>query len=105
LGICLVGAYSPRNTLFDVWVALGAGIIGYLMRKDEWPLGPLILGFILGPMLEQALRQSISMGGPTIFFSRPIAIGFLVLAVILVAISLRYIRRVPKTIVADDSDT
>jgi len=104
LGICLVGAYSPRNTLFDVWVALGAGIIGYLMRKHQWPLGPLILGFILGPMLEQALRQSISMGGPTIFFTRPIAVGFLVLAVILVAISLRYIRRVPKEIVEDDSD-
>jgi putative tricarboxylic transport membrane protein len=104
LAICLVGAYSPRNTMFDVWVALGAGILGYLMRKNEWPLGPLILGFILGPMLEQALRQSISMGGPTIFFTRPIPVGFLVLTISIVVISLKYLRRVPKEIIKDDSD-
>ena len=71
LAICVVGAYSPRNTMFDVWVALGAGVLGYIMRKNNWPVAPLILGFILGPMLEQSLRQSLSMGGPMIFFTSP----------------------------------
>ena len=47
LAICLVGAYSPRNTLFDVWVALAFGVIGFAMKKANWPLAPLILGFIL----------------------------------------------------------
>jgi putative tricarboxylic transport membrane protein len=105
LGICVVGAYSPRNTMFDVWVALGAGILGYAMRKRNWPLGPLILGIILGPMFEQSLRQSMSMGGPSIFFNRPIAIVLFILAIALLVISLKLLKRVPKEIIEDDSDT
>jgi putative tricarboxylic transport membrane protein len=105
LGICVVGAYSPRNTMFDVWIALGAGILGYAMRKRNWPLGPLILGIILGPMFEQSLRQSMSMGGPSIFFNRPIAIVLFILAIALLVISLKLLKRVPKEIIEDDSDT
>ncbi len=104
LGICVIGAYSPRNTLFDVWIALGAGVVGYLMRKTHWPLAPLILGFILGPMLEQSLRQSISMGGATIFFHRPISFTFLIGAVVITIISLKYLKRVPKVIKDDDNN-
>jgi putative tricarboxylic transport membrane protein len=104
LGICVVGAYSPRNTLFDVWIALGAGVLGYLMRKTRWPTAPLILGFILGSMFEQTLRQSLSMGGPMIFFRRPISIGFILLAVILTAVSLKYLRRSPKVLLEKDAD-
>lgn len=96
LGICLVGAYSPRNAMLDVWVAFGAGVLGYVMKKNDWPQAPLMLGFILGPMLEVSFRQSLSMGGPVIFFSRAIALAFLVLAVIVLVISVKFIRRVPK---------
>lgn len=105
LGICIVGAYSPRNTMFDVWVALGAGVLGYLMRKNGWPLAPMILGFILGPMFEQALRQSLSMGGPTIFFTRYITVGFLLLSILALIVSLKYVRRAPKEILEEDKDT
>jgi putative tricarboxylic transport membrane protein len=82
LGVCVIGAYAPRNTMFDVWVAIGAGILGYIMRKGNWPIAPLILGFILGPLLEQALRNSIEMsfGSVLIFFERPISLGFLIMA-------------------------
>jgi putative tricarboxylic transport membrane protein len=104
LAICMVGAYSVRNTMFDVWVALGAGMVGYVMRKHRWPMAPLILGFILGPMMEQALRQSLASGGPTVFFHRPISIAFFVSAVIMLVISFRFIKRVPKQILEDDSD-
>jgi putative tricarboxylic transport membrane protein len=104
LGICLIGAYSSRNTMFDVWVALGAGAVGYLMRKTHWPLGPLILGFILGPMLEEALRQSLSVGGPLIFFKRPISVILLILSVIVVGISLKYLKRLPEATFEDESD-
>ena len=104
LGICLVGAYSSRNTLFDVWVAFGAGILGYIMRKTNWPMAPFILGFILGPLLEKALRQSISMGGPMIFFYRPIAFLFILLSFVLPVISIKYLRRIPKEVLEDDSD-
>lgn len=104
LAICLIGAYSPRNTMFDVWVAIGAGILGYIMRKTRWPIPPLILGFILGPMFERALRQSISMGGLTIFFVRPISVAFILFAIIITFISLKYLRRIPKVVSKEDSD-
>ncbi|MFX0198030.1 MAG: tripartite tricarboxylate transporter permease [Candidatus Hodarchaeota archaeon] len=103
-GICVVGAYSPRNSLFDVWVALGAGIVGYIMKKNRWPVAPLILGFILGPLFEQALRQSLAMGGPLIFFNRPIPVAFILLAIIVTVVSLKYLRRVPKAVLEEDLD-
>jgi putative tricarboxylic transport membrane protein len=104
LGICVIGAYSSRNTMFDVWIAVGAGVVGYLMRKTHWPLGPLILGFVLGPFFEETLRQSLSVGGPFIFFRRPISVILLILSVMVVGISLRYLNRVPKATLEDESD-
>jgi putative tricarboxylic transport membrane protein len=104
LGVCVIGAYSSRNTMFDVWVALGAGVVGYLMRKKHWPLGPLILGFVLGPLFEEALRQSLSIGGPMIFLRRPISVILLTLSVIVVVTSSRYLKRVPKGTLEDESD-
>jgi len=102
LGICVVGAYSPRNAMFDIWVALGAGVVGYIMRKTQWPLAPLMLGIILGPMFELSLRQSISMGGFSIFLHRPIANAFFILAIILLVISLKFLKRVPKGVMEED---
>jgi putative tricarboxylic transport membrane protein len=105
LGVCLIGSYSSRNTMFDVWVMLIAGFIGYIMRKTHWPLAPLILGFVLGPMVEEALRQSLSLGGPLIFFKRPIAAVLMFFAVFVVVISVYYLRRIPKEVLEEDSDT
>jgi len=104
LAICIVGAYSSRNTMFDVWVALGAGIVGYLMKKKNWPQAPLVMGFILGDLVEISLRQSLSMGGPLIFFTRPITVAFFLSAVVLVILSLRFLRRLPKEILEGKSD-
>lgn len=104
LGICLIGAYSSRNTMFDVWISLGAGVLGYIMRKTHWPLGPLILGFILGPMLEEALRQSLSVGGPLIFFKRPVPVILFILTVVMVAGTLKFLKRIPKGALEDESD-
>jgi putative tricarboxylic transport membrane protein len=105
LGVCVIGAYSPRNTMFDVWVALGFGVVGYLMRKTNWPLAPLILGFVLGPLFEGKLRQSISMGGPAVFFTRPISLGFIILAIIALFFTLKYIKRIPKQVLEDQSES
>ena len=104
LAICIVGAYSSRNTMFDVWVALGAGIVGYLMKKKNWPQAPLLMGFILGDLVEISLRQSLSMGGPLIFFTRPITVAFFLSAVVLVILSLKFLRRLPKEILEGKSD-
>jgi putative tricarboxylic transport membrane protein len=95
LAACIVGSYSMRNTLFDVWVALGFGIIGFIMRKKGWPVPPLILGFILGPMFEKAFRQSLSMGGLLIFVTRPITVVFLLLTIIALVTSAKFLKRIP----------
>jgi len=91
LAICFIGAYSVRNTMFDVWTAIAFGIIGFVMKKHDWPAAPLILGFILGPMLEKNFRAALQMsaGSFGIFFTRPITLVFLVLTVAVVAFSLR----------------
>jgi len=78
----LIGAYSVRYLLFDVWGALVFGVIGYFMRKFGFPLAPVVLAVILSPQLEIALKQSLalSQGSYQIFFDRPIALVFMILA-------------------------
>ena len=95
LGVCIVGAYSPRNAMFDIWVALAFGILGYIMRKINWPIAPLILGYILGGMLETALRNSmqISFGSLAIFIERPICATFLALTLVWIIVVPWIIRR------------
>jgi putative tricarboxylic transport membrane protein len=84
---CLIGAYSLNNVIFDVHVMIFFGVVGWMMRKFGYEGAPLILAFVLGPMLENALRQSllISQGSFTIFMTRPIsgiALGFAFLLLI-----------------------
>ena len=81
---CLIGAYSFQNSFFHVWLTLLFGAVGYVMRKLDYPPAPLVLAVVLGPMIEQALRQSmiISRGNPTIFFTRPISGVLMVLAIV-----------------------
>ena len=78
----LIGAYSVRYLLFDVWGALAFGVLGYFMRKFGYPLAPVVLAVILSPQLEIALKQSLalSQGSYLIFFGRPIALAFMILA-------------------------
>jgi putative tricarboxylic transport membrane protein len=79
---CLIGSYSVSFKVIDMVVMLIFGGFGYLMKKYEYDGGPLILAFILGPLLETALRQSliISHGGLGIFVTRPLALASLLIA-------------------------
>ncbi|OGP63567.1 MAG: transporter [Deltaproteobacteria bacterium RBG_13_49_15] len=83
--LCLVGVYSISHSIFDIYVMIGFGVVGYLMKKFEYEGAPLILAFILGPMLEVNLRRSLIMshGSFSIFFLRPLSAIFLLLALIL----------------------
>jgi putative tricarboxylic transport membrane protein len=76
----VVGSYALNNALVDVWVMLGAGIVGLLCRKAEIPLGPLVLGLILGPIMEANLRRALilSRGDWTAILAKPIVLFFLV---------------------------
>ena len=104
LAICLIAAYSLRNTMFDVWVAIGFGILGYYMRKRGWPLIPLILGMILGDLFEKNLRQSLSMssGSVLILFKRPIVAIFVLVTIITFVLMVTLLRRVPKGVLKQD---
>ncbi|MFZ2446845.1 MAG: tripartite tricarboxylate transporter permease [Syntrophobacteraceae bacterium] len=83
----VLGTYSIRFILFDVWVMLIFGVVGYFMRKLGFPIAPLVLASVLAQMLETSLQQSllISQGSPLIFFTRPISLGFMVLSAISIA--------------------
>ena len=84
--ICLIGAYSINNRTEDIILMIIFGFVGYLMRKFDYEPAPLILAFVLGPMLEKSLRQSliISQGSPLIFFNRPISIGLVAVILLFV---------------------
>ncbi len=82
--LSMVGAYSMNNSLFDVWVCIAFGGIGYIMQKVEMPSSPIILAVILGPMAESNLRRAVLMyeGGYSFLWTRPITIVFLALALL-----------------------
>jgi putative tricarboxylic transport membrane protein len=90
LGISIVGVYSTSGSLFDVWMLAGFGLVGYLMRKLDYPSAPLILGLVLGGALERALRQSLMMsdGSLSILVSRPVSAVMLSLTLLILLIPL-----------------
>ncbi len=92
---CLIGAYSLNNSVVDVLATIAFGLVGYLMKKFHYEGAPLILAFILGPMLENALRQSMIISGGSfgIFLTRPISAGLLLFAAFLLFFPLLWKRR------------
>lgn len=91
IAVCVAGAYSGRNTMFDVWVCIFFGLVGWILSKLDWPIAPLVLGYILGNLLETSLRQVYFMGA-SVLADRPIFYFFIALA----AISMFLSRRVTK---------
>ena len=79
---CAVGNYSINNSPMDLYLVAIMGIVGYILMKLECPPAPLILGFVLGPLMEENLRRAllISRGDPTVFFTRPISLSFMLLS-------------------------
>jgi putative tricarboxylic transport membrane protein len=84
--LSVVGAYAMRSNMADVWLMLGFGALGYAMQRGNFPVAPLILALILGPMAEENYRRALVMsdGSQAIFFTRPIAVGLLGLAALAV---------------------
>jgi putative tricarboxylic transport membrane protein len=82
LVLCIVGVYSVNYSTFDVWIMFAMGVVGYLMRKLDFPVAPAVLALVLGQQLETSLRQSllISRGSLEIFVTRPITLALLLLA-------------------------
>jgi len=98
LTLCFVGSYAVQSNVFDMRVTLVFGIIGYLMLKLEFPVAPMVLGFILGALAENNLRLALVMtgGDASVFFRRPISAVFLALAAVSVLYSLRAVAKEKK---------
>lgn len=88
--ICLLGVYGVRNNFFDVWVMVFSGVAGLIFRRLKYPVAPLIIGLILGPMAENNLRKTLMLfrGDLSKFFDHPIAMGFLAAIVVITAAKL-----------------
>ncbi|MGO4303816.1 tripartite tricarboxylate transporter permease [Cupriavidus sp. RAF12] len=88
LTFCCIGVYSVQNTTFDVFQTAAFGVIGYLFIKLKCEPAPLLLGFVLGPMMEENFRRSLllSRGDFSVFVTRPLSLGLLIAAAVLVAI-------------------
>ena len=84
--LCVVGGYAPTQTMHDVWLMLLFGIVGYLLRKLNYPVAPAVLAIVLGPLAERSLRQTLigSQGDMSIFVTRPISAICIVIALALV---------------------
>jgi putative tricarboxylic transport membrane protein len=82
---CLIGVYTVMNSVFDIYIMLFFGVMGYLMKKFGYEGAPLVLAFVLGPLMENNLRKSliISQGDFSIFFVRPLAAASLIIALLL----------------------
>jgi putative tricarboxylic transport membrane protein len=93
--LCVVGAYSINNSVFDIGVMVFFGVVGFSLRMGGFEAAPLILAFVLGPMLEVNLRRSLLMSGGdfSIFFTRPIALGAMIACLALVALSFFGIKK------------
>ena len=83
--LCVIGGYAPTQSMHDVWLMLVFGVVGYLMRKLDYPMAPAVLAIVLGPLAETSMRQSllISDGSFLIFFTRPISGPIMLVAIAL----------------------
>jgi TctA family transporter len=88
LVFCCIGVYSVNNTVFDVYMTAGFGILGYLFSKLGCEGAPLMLGFVLGPMMEENFRRSLllSHGDFGVFFSRPLSLALLCATALLIVL-------------------
>ena len=87
LVICAVGAYTVHSSMFDVWLMMGFGVVGYVFKKLQYPMAPLVLALVLGDMAENAFRQSLlsSGGDVSVFFSNPLVGSITTIALIMLA--------------------
>ncbi|HEV7368366.1 tripartite tricarboxylate transporter permease [Arenibaculum sp.] len=93
--LCAVGSFAIAGRLFDVWVMIGFGLLGFLMRETGFPIAPMILGVVLGPILDNNLRRSLALtqGDLLPFVTRPISAVIAILVLLMILLSLPAVRR------------
>ena len=84
----IIGVYAMDSRMFDVWLLFGFGVLGFFMRLYQFPAAPMIMALVLGPLMENAMRQSLMMsnGNPMVFVTRPVALAIFIVAAIFLAL-------------------
>jgi TctA family transporter len=98
-----IGIYSVNNSAFDIYMTAFFGVVGFLWVKLECPPAPMLLGFVLGPLMEENLRRAmlISRGDPTVFVTRPISLAFMIATVLIVVVMLLPMIRAKRDAITD----
>ncbi|MFL5377352.1 MAG: tripartite tricarboxylate transporter permease, partial [Myxococcales bacterium] len=101
--LCYIGGYTENNTLVTMWMVFVFGVIGFLFKKMGYPLAPLVVAIVLGDDTESHFRRSLilSRGSPSIFFTRPVSLILLLLALALflfplIAPAIKRMKRPPR---------
>jgi TctA family transporter len=97
--VCVIGAWTVAGSPFDLWLLLGFGIVGYVMKSLDYPLAPLVLAMVLGDRTEDAFRQSmmLSQGSPAIFFANGLVTTITLLALFCLSVPLIGLLRRRRT--------
>ncbi len=97
--LATIGSYSMNNSMLDVYLLLLFGIVGYVLRKFDFTLAPMVVGLVLGPMIEKHLREAlyVSLGDISVFYTSPIAIVIWIL--VLIVVTLNMWRRLANKII------
>jgi putative tricarboxylic transport membrane protein len=92
--LCTIGAFAITSRVFDIWVMLAFGVLGFVLREMKYPMAPLVLGLVLGDILDKSLRRGLvlSDGSLVPFLIRPISLVLWVTIAITVLLSFRRVR-------------
>ncbi|HEX7125441.1 MAG TPA: tripartite tricarboxylate transporter permease [Thermodesulfobacteriota bacterium] len=93
--LCTIGSFAIASRVFDVWVMLAFGLLGFVLREMDYPMAPLVLGIILGDMMDKSLRRGLVLtdGDPTPFFTRPISLVLVAIIAATVLLRVPAVRR------------
>jgi len=94
--LCVIGSYAIQQRMFDVWVMMIFGVIGFVLREMKYPMAPLVLGIVLGDIFDKSFRRSwvIHGGDFTFYFGRPICIVLMALCALTLIMSFQPTRRI-----------
>jgi putative tricarboxylic transport membrane protein len=93
--LCVIGPYALTQRIFDIWVMLFFGLVGFILRRMDYPMAPLVLGIILGSLLDKSLRRGLTLsnGDLSPFFTRPISATFALIITLTIVLSIPAVRR------------
>ena len=102
LVLCTVGSFAIAGRLFDVWVMLTFGVLGFILKQLNYPMAPLVLGIVLGDLMEKSLRRGLVLSDGSLepFFTRPISLAIWVIIALIIALRFDAVRAMPRRLYA-----